>query len=262
MKDIFTPLALERMFEPPSPPKAQLPPNFFSYGPEAEHPPPHTDANLNEIIDSGQTQFDAPKQNFACQFTFTIPRKLAVTPHPPLPQAQSTPGPSVVFQPKPATEPPLRLFQFQYDTYTREHLSAMVDSIAINTPSRTGTTPSPTNFTHHLSRVSELTGPASLASVSNLRSAKRVKLNPLSDYFGEGSGSQAVISRPKLHGKDYVGESKQLMQQIKSARDFSTISTTATIPRQLSPVSYANNEVTKLHTLPTAISSETHSMPG
>lgn len=245
VKDIFTPLPLERMFEPPSPPEPG--PLQFNYA-ESSRPPRHPSSYHTSERDGvgGEDvpraiSLNEPKPKVACRFTFTVPKGLTVNTHSAFPQAQSTPNPPVFLQPKPpSTDPRLRLFQFQYDTYTREHLSAMVDSIAINTPSVTGTTPSPTTFTHHLSRVSELTGPASLASVSHLRSAKRVKLSPLSDYYGEGAGSRAVISRPKLTGKDYVGESKQLMQQIKSARDFSTISTTVSTPNIPSPVSHAN----------------------
>jgi hypothetical protein len=54
-----------------------------------------------------------------------------------------------------------------------------------------------------------------------------VKLSPPSDYYGEGDGAGATIARPKELRKDYVGESRSLMQQIKQARDFSTISTVA-----------------------------------
>lgn len=53
-----------------------------------------------------------------------------------------------------------------------------------------------------------------------------MKLSPPSDY-GEGDGEGASIARPKIFGKDYVGESRKMMEQIKLARDFSTISTVA-----------------------------------
>ncbi|KAF5361013.1 hypothetical protein D9756_004838 [Leucocoprinus leucothites] len=252
MKDIFTPLPLERMFEPPSPHKPDTRTEHDVDVPLIEFSPPHTQVTNNgHPSDTPKmASFKERKQNNACQFTFTVPRGINATPRPTLPQAQSTPNPPMVFQLRaPPTDPRLRLFQFQYDTYTREHLSAMVDSIAINNPSVTGTTPSPTSVDNHLSRVSEMTGPSSLPNVSHLRSAKRVKLSPLSDYYGEGAGSQAVISRPKLTGKDYVGESKQLMQQIKSARDFSTISTNPTSPNQSSPVSEGHVQLAKPHAL-------------
>jgi hypothetical protein len=251
MKDIFTPLALERMFEPPLP-KTDLPPDTHAQTPSPRTSPPHGPAayprgplDMLQVASFNQRK-QSDKQSIGCQFTFTVPRQLVS--HRTLPQAQSTPTPPVVLQPKaPATDSRLRLFQFQYDTYTREHLSALVDSIAINTPSGTGTSPSPTSFTHHLSRVTELTGPGSLVNAPHLRSAKRVKLSPLSEYYGEGVGSQAVISRPKLTGKDYVGESRQLMQQIKSARDFSTISTNVTTPPKSSPLSQGIDPIARAH---------------
>ncbi|KAF7365458.1 hypothetical protein MVEN_00418800 [Mycena venus] len=162
--------------------------------------------------------FHGRKASLACQFTFAPPKGLALDPNavkPSYPQAQSTPTPQ--FAPNaaaPTTDPRLRLFQFQYDTFTREHLSALADSIAVNTPSGTGTG---TRSAGRLSTVSE-------ASFSDLRSTKRVKLSPPSDY-GEGAGAGASIARPKIYGKAYVGESLSLMEKIKQARDFSTIST-------------------------------------
>jgi hypothetical protein len=240
-KDIFTPLPLERMFEPPSPPETgPLPSNpaglYPCYIPGRGDA---ADTNAAEVVPSKHSS------SLACQFTFTMPKNLTIARSTFL-DPQSTSTPPAVFQRRPpATDPRLRLFQFKYDTYTREHLSAMVDSITANNASVTGTTPSPSAFTYHLSRVSELTGPASVADVSHLRSAKRVKLSPLNDYCGEGEGvgSQAVISRPKLIGKDYLGESRQLMQQIKLARDFSTISTSVSTPNSASLGSQADVQV-------------------
>lgn len=197
MKDFFSPLPLERMFEPPSP-KSE----------------PETAQPKDDII---ETDLPARKTSVACQFTFTAPRGDLLNPNfndKSLPQAESTPTPPSAAAP--LTDPPLRLFQFQYDTFTRDHLSAMVDSIAVNTPS--GSTPSPA-AQRALSRVSEIPSPSD--SFSHLRSAKRVKLSPASDF----SDAQVSIARPRLYGKDYVGASRSLMQQIREARDFSTVST-------------------------------------
>lgn len=237
IKDFFTPLPLERMFDPPSP---NSPP-----GTEAQPSGPNTLSHSNstgasagpvkagdEIIETdipNMNSLHRRKTSMVCQFTFSVPRDTSGLSPPgsgPHPQAQSTPNPpSESHRTAPPTDPRLRLFQFQYDTYTREHLSALVDSIAINTPSGTGTTATPTSFNQGLSRVSEVSGTA--ASMSHIRSAKRLKLSPSSDFYGEGAGARATVSRPKLYGKDYVGESRSLMQQIKQARDFSTISTVA-----------------------------------
>ncbi|KAF8158238.1 hypothetical protein B0H34DRAFT_674692 [Crassisporium funariophilum] len=254
IKDFFTPLPLERMFDPPSPPErpesegriANRSPLSRSLSQGSANPNEEQEED-DEIIETdmpNMNSFHGRKASLACQFTFSAPRNTSSRPSglssTPLPQAQSTPNPP--FAPStvaPMTDPRLRLFQFQYDTYTREHLSALVDSIAINTPSGTGTTATPTSFTNGLSRVSEVTGTA--ANMSHIRSTKRLKLSPSSDFYGEGAGSQATVSRPKIYGKDYVGESRSLMQQIKQARDYSTISTVAS-GQQDSP-SISNNEI-------------------
>ncbi|KAF9013368.1 hypothetical protein BDQ17DRAFT_1343296 [Cyathus striatus] len=232
IKDIFAPLALERMFEPPSPPI----PGPSSRGIQDQE---HTHTSSAEIpkINSITSQ---DKANLECRFTFSVPRdppslRPSIVERAVYPQAQSTPNPPFSARSvPPATDPRLRLFHFQYDTYTREHLSAMVDSIAVNTPSG-GTTPSTTSFNQGLSRVSEATGFTD--HIPHLRSTKRLKLSPASDFYGEGAGANASISRPKLYGKDYVGESKSLMQKIKLARDFSTISTVASQSAPKSPSS-------------------------
>ncbi|KAG5639425.1 hypothetical protein H0H81_002293 [Sphagnurus paluster] len=231
IKDFFSPMPLERMFEPPSPKTTVMPPSTL---PQSSHLSP-PDVNFNtepdEIIETDMpdmNSFHGRKASIGCQFTFAIPREGSLNANLAsdgvFPQAQSTPNPPFATNnaAPPATDPRLRLFQFQYDTYTREHLSAMVDSIAINSGS--GTIPSPSTF-HGLSRVSEMTG--SVEDMSHLRSSKRVKLSPQSDFYGEGAGAGASIARPRILGKDYVGESRSLMQQIKQARDFSTISTVA-----------------------------------
>jgi hypothetical protein len=100
------------------------------------------------------------------------------------------------------TDPRLRLSHFQYDTFTRDHLSAIVDSIAVHSPSGGNGTvsASPDSFRHGLSRVSEVTG----TIIWDVRSAKRVKLSPRSDYYGESSGPVALIARPKPSRKGCV----------------------------------------------------------
>ncbi|KIM43243.1 hypothetical protein M413DRAFT_399220 [Hebeloma cylindrosporum] len=238
VKDFFTPLPLERMFEPPSPPTSserQIKPSDPSPLSRSINSPntPGSSKMEDEIMETdmpNMNSFHGRKANMACQFTFSVPREASSRQGGlgagNLPQAQSTPNPPpFVPHAAPPTDPRLRLFQFQYDTYTREHLSALVDSIAVNTPSGTGTTATPTSFSNGLSRVSEVTGTA--ANMSHMRSTKRLKLSPSSDLCGEGAGSRATITRPKIYGKDYVGESGSLMQQIKQARDYSTISTVA-----------------------------------
>lgn len=233
IKDFFTPLPLERMFEPPSPSSPVLAaenadlartehlsgsnPSGLETGPGSQEEVIETDLPIKNNVHGHKTTME-------CQFTFTVPRVIPAQPSTirsgVLPQAQSTPNPPLATRTAPATDPRLRLFQFQYDTYTREHLSALVDSIAMNTPSGsgTGTTPTPTSFFHGTSRVR--TTPS---SGPHIRSSKRVKLSPLSDFRDEKTNDNISVTRPLP--KDYIGESKSLMQQIKLARDYSTIST-------------------------------------
>ncbi|KAG1868985.1 hypothetical protein DFJ58DRAFT_714151 [Suillus subalutaceus] len=187
IKDFFSPLALEKMFEPPSPP-----------------PPKPTALTLH----------------IECKFTFTVPRTNGN-----VPQAESTPGVYSIARP-PMTDPRLRLFQLQYDTFTRDHLSAMVDSIAINTPS--GGSAEGNGSSRSIPRLALVNvQEATVSDDTPIRSIKRVKLSPPSHYYGEGDGAGATIARPMFSRVDYVGESRSLMQQIKAARDYSTISTTA-----------------------------------
>ncbi|KAK2459660.1 hypothetical protein APHAL10511_008305 [Amanita phalloides] len=231
MKDIFTPLPLETMFEPPTPPERKT--STSSARPLAAAPHgSQEDIQENYVPNISSFQRREPSAEY--KFTFSMPWEISTRQNHltdgVLNQVQTTPNPPLTpHAPPPATDPRLRLFQFQYDTYTRDHLSAMVDSIAVNTPSGsvTGTTPSPTNGNPILSRVSEV----STVNTSHLRSAKRVKLSPRTDFYGEGDGAGASISRPRPTGRDYVGESRTLMQKIKQARDFSTISTVASARR-------------------------------
>jgi len=226
IKDFFTPLPLERMFDPPTPPDPQDVPERNTPSPPQSaiiHNDSEADGISDEIVETDMPNmhsFHGLKTSLTCQFTFQVPKDV-MSRQRGFPQAQSTPNPPGHPLRAPATDPRLRLFQFQYDTYTREHLSAMVDSIAINTPSGTATTATPPGFGPHLSRVTE----ASVPDTSHLRSAKRIKLSPASELYGEDAGAGARITRPQ--GKDYVGESRFLMEKIKQAREFSTISTVA-----------------------------------
>jgi len=175
-----------------------------------------------------------------CKFTFAVSRT-SVT----VPQAESTPGVYSIARP-PMTDPRLRLFQLQYDTFTRDHLSAMVDSIAINTPS--GGSAEGNGSSRSIPGLALVNAEETTVSDDTpIRSIKRVKLSPPSHYYGEGDGAGATIARPRVARVDYVGESRSLMQQIKSARDFSTISTTAGLQ---SPASHADSRAEALITQP------------
>ena len=245
VKGFFSPLPLEAMFEPPSPPlqSAPLPP-----------PPPNAPvipSRLSQVyipsedssVEKGDDEMDEdgygleeesgvreiggqrrtpsvelPQNAGNFQFTFHPPGSGQLSSES-APNAQSTPVPPGRPQNTPIAG--LRLFHFQYDTFTRDHLSAMVDSIAVNTPSGDTTPSTADGSPHGISRLSE-------RSVTRLRSAKRIKLSPASDYSPTGDGA-AFIMRPMSKAKDYVGESRNLMEQIRQNRDFSTVSTTASV---------------------------------
>jgi protein NUD1 len=231
IKDFFSPMPLEMMFNPPSPPStdalplpssshqttAPIVPSRLSkvHVPGDKSSEHEADDEILETDIPNMVGFDGRRPGMNCQFTFSIP-----DPNQGAPMAQSTPSGLSPAQPNaPPIDPRLRLFQFQYDTFTRDHLSAMVDSIAVNSPS--GGSGSPNGSGNILSRVTEAEG----ESMSRMRSTKRIKLSPATD-FSEAVSSNPGPSRPPS-GRDYVGESRNLMEQIRLARDFSTISTVA-----------------------------------
>ncbi|KAG2060671.1 hypothetical protein BDR06DRAFT_948028 [Suillus hirtellus] len=245
IKDFFSPLALEKMFEPPSPPPSkpialafQCAPTIPSRLSQAYTPnDSQTDLEPGKPTVPSLNSLAPPGSSVECKFTFAVPRTNGS-----LPQAESTPSVYSIARP-PMTDPRLRLFQLQYDTFTRDHLSAMVDSIAINTPSggsAEGNGSSRSILHPGLINVQE----ATVSDDTPIRSIKRVKLSPPSDYYGEGDGAGATIARPMVSRVDYVGESRSLMQQIKAARDFSTISTTAGLK---SPESQADDRAEALN---------------
>jgi hypothetical protein len=223
VKDFFSPIALERMFDPPSPgTPVQSTRNIPS-------PPSQSPVARPTSLTSVETQEDLAVHRLAgadnwqpdmsCQFTFTVPRPTTITDFASPSHIQDENAPRTSAPVAPMVDPPLRLFQFQYDTFTRDHLSAMVDSIAINSPSgsNTGNLVANTSSPFGLHPVSEAT---SHFSSIELRSAKRVKLSPASDSHGSNNRGSCTARRPACR-KDYVGESRCLMAQIKNARDFS-----------------------------------------
>ncbi len=225
IKDFFSPIPLERMFEPPSPERdSQSVLNPPIHGSLPHFVPlstvPATSSrvtSLGGLVNSNPPDvapLDGWQSNMYCQFTFTVPNP-APSPRvtPAFPRTKNTPGTatSVI----PSVDPPLRLFQFQYDTFTRDHLSAMVDSIAINSPSgsNTGNLAANTSSPFGLPTVSEASAPFSSIE---LRSAKRVKLSPISDFDDPKDGNSCG---GWVHRRDYVGESRSLMARIKDTRD-------------------------------------------
>lgn len=249
IKDFFSPLALERMFEPPSPPpqkplalaltaapaipsrlsQAFTPNDTHSDSDTSSRPnttdprPPKSTTSADLLVPPPSTlPTQKPALTLEGPFTFSVPRQ-----GPRFPQAESTPGNVYSAANPPMTDPRLRLFQLQYDTFTRDHLSAMVDSIAVNTPSG-GSAEGNGSSSSPLQRVLFKPQQTPVSDDTPIRSIKRIKLSPPSYLYGEGAGAGAVVSRPRVPRVDYIGESRSLMQQIKQARDFSTISTNVT----------------------------------
>jgi hypothetical protein len=233
IKDFFSPIALERMFDPPSPgTSVQSPCNIPS------SPLQSSAARLSQVTSvNGQEDLvvrrvagaDSWRPDMSCEFTFAVPRPASFTDVASPSCTQDKDVTSTTASVAPLTDPPLRLFQFQYDTFTRDHLSAMVDSLAINSPSGSNTANlvASTSSPFGLATVSEA---SSRPSSIELRSAKRVKLSPASDFHGSYNRVSCSVRRPGCR-KDYVGESRFLMAQIKNARDFSfSIPASASVP--------------------------------
>ena len=268
-RDIFSPSALEMMFEPPSPPEQSsgaMPPQAGPSRLQANRPV--KPSKLSQVVsmsmveeeDENKQEPGVPKEikdeivetdmpnmgglgghkpSADCRFTFEIPRQglPAITPvsdnalpnpfsnQPP--DAQSTPlFPSEGQAPShPSTDPRLRLFQFQYDTYTRDHLSALVDSFGVNSPSNGSTDQSagPTLPQEIVIEEADGTSDERNESFSRLRSSKRIKLTPPTEP-GDTIRNRLREIDSAQKKRDYVGESRSLMQQIKRARDISMFS--------------------------------------
>lgn len=234
VKDFFSPIALERMFDPPSP-RTSVQPTRNIFSPPSQSPVARVSSAApvscqEDLAVHCLAGADGWQPDMSCQFTFTVPRPTTFTDIA-SPNHTQDKNPTRTAAPvTPMVDPPLRLFQFQYDTFTRDHLSAMVDSIAINSPSgsNTGNFVANTSSPFGLPPVSEAT---SRFSSIELRSAKRVKLSPANDFPGSINRASYSARRPGCR-KDYVGESRFLMDQIKNARDFSfsTPASTSSVP--------------------------------
>jgi hypothetical protein len=287
IKDFFSPLALETMFEPPSPKVVQdtlpampsRPAPFYTADDEQhersaeeesreaeeqagdeglgegdmeEETRPLLDGEREEEVEEEEEEeeeeggedvilasdipnlasFDGRRPSLAYKFTFSAPPRTRV----PNPVPEGTPSPSPTPSKStrplqlqaPTTDPRLRLFQFQYDTFTREHLSAMVDSIAVHTPSDSSKSKSPANLLSRIHSREEHSSTLESSDAGYLRATKRLKLTPPQDL---SDGEVAV--RHKLR-RDYVGESRNLMQKIKQARSASMM-TTASVKENIQP---------------------------
>lgn len=257
MKNMFSPLQLEKMFEPPSPPKAPLQPISQNVSVSPPVPfkrriasKPVNPSKLSQVIQAPSvveevdgaessspetcTQAEEQKQPLfgekgpksSCEFTFNckVPdpqtNEMGADGRATLPSRHHDDYVLPILKELPnPNDPRLRLFQLQYDTYTRDHLSAIVDSFVISSPSNNSN--SQTSASTMLASSPDSKAVTDDLKVSQ-RASKRLKLTPPTEL-------PATFSPPRVHSirplrRDYVGESRSLMQRIKQARDFSLLS--------------------------------------
>ncbi|CAE7229762.1 unnamed protein product [Rhizoctonia solani] len=142
---------------------------------------------------------------------------------PVLREGYRTPSPGMLAN----RDPRLKLFQFHYDTFTRDQLSALVDSIAVGS---VGSSPSVQQINTMEFRGDD---PHALSTPSDaVRYAKKIKLTPpedFSDWDGERSGDERgegesgdngaeERSRSTLGGNNYVDAARNLMRTMRDAR--------------------------------------------
>ena len=185
-KDIFTPLKLETMFDPPSSQETQVP-----------TPEQSLNSSSSKRIDATPERsvpflFNGRDSSNAFPFTFSVRRSLR-----PDPVQHNYTDPQ-------ADKSRLRLFQFHYDTFTREHLSALVDAIPISSDSLSA------------SSASIHDGIDSPSSLSHYRPAKRIKLSPPDQLPRARRRHRLSLPRnaPTSGRKDNIRESKSLVQTI------------------------------------------------
>ena len=190
-KDIFTPLKLETMFNPPSPQETRVPTpeqSLDSSGSKRLDPTPERSVPF---------LFNGRGSSNTFPFTFSVQRSPPVQHNSADPQVDKS---------------RLRLFHLHYDTFTREHLSALVDAIPVSSSSLSA------------SSASIHDGINSSSSPSHYRPAKRIKLSPpghLPEARRRSRLSLPRVNTPADGRKDYIRESKPLVQAIADARSFS-----------------------------------------
>jgi hypothetical protein len=193
------------MFQPPTP---RLSPNDHAVASPSAWKTGTQDAPF---------QFNDDKSNQSYPFTFSQP-------HIP-------PVPTNNIQDSNPDTTKLRLFQFQYDTYTRDHLSALIDSIPFDSSSRTTSTPSwRKRDTDDISHA--------------FRPHKRIKISPQAD--GE-VGHTKARRRPRLSlpvpataKKDHFVESRSLTQGIARATRTSSNTTSNALRSNASSTIHAS----------------------
>lgn len=193
-RDIFTPLKLETMFDPPSSQDTQVPTPEQSLNPSSSK-------RINATPErSVPFLFNGRDSSNAFPFTFSVRRSLR-----PDPVQHNYTNPQ-------ADKSRLRLFQFHYDTFTREHLSALVDAIPISSDSLSA------------SSASIHDGIDSPSGLSHYRPAKRIKLSPPDHLPRARRRHRLSLPRnaPTSERKDNIRESKSLVQTIADACSFSS----------------------------------------
>lgn len=194
-KDIFTPLKLETMFNPPSPQETRVPtPEQSLYSSNSKRIDATPDRGVPFLFNGGD-----PSNAFP--FTFSVQRSHLR----PDPVQSNCTNPQV-------DKSRLRLFQFHYDTFTREHLSALVDAIPISSSSLSASSAS----THD--------GTESPSMLSHYRPAKRIKLSPPDHLPRTRRRHRLSLPRNAPTGgrNDKIRESKSLVQTIADTRSFSS----------------------------------------
>jgi len=192
-KDIFTPLKLETMFNPPSPQETRVPtPEQSLNSPSSKRIDVAPERDVPFLFSGRDSSNHFP-------FTFSVQRS------PPDPVQHNCADPQV-------DKSRLRLFQFHYDTFTRDHLSALVDAIPVSSSS----------FSASLTSIHDsIDSPSKL---SHYRPAKRIKLSPPEHLPRARRRHRLSLSRNAPAGgrKEYIRESESLMQTIADARSFSS----------------------------------------
>ena len=272
-RDMFGPTALEKMFQPPSPPQPSERPMTSSNLPEDTRrasnpyaptypsrlsksvtPSTASSISMSELptkLDISLAKEDAvvherksslPQQDFSFIYpapdaqtstatrygtlrgTAPIPLITLPVTHDEISHSTLRGQPRHAHDRKPsnktrATNPGLRLFRSTYDTYTREHLSALVDSIAIE-PS-----PSPPNIPNgrdlrEWSPSASISGSGESES-SDMRSSKRMRMSPSSPDRIDGGV------------RDWGAQGRAILERIRARKVESATSASFSRSREL-----------------------------
>ncbi|WWC86221.1 uncharacterized protein L201_001094 [Kwoniella dendrophila CBS 6074] len=182
------------------------------------HPP---DSQSPEKNDSERSIFD-PESHANGEGPSHSTLNMKTKSRPTIEQLQQPPSRGV---PQQSSNPGLRLFRSTYDTYTREHLSALVDSIAIE--------PSPSPPSAPTSRIQRQWSPAADDSASPSASGSGTRSTPSGSSLSSDARSSKRLrlsppSPPKRHGglKDWGAQGRAMMDRIRD-RDTADETTTS-----------------------------------